>query len=82
MRRIEGCGRDDRNGDQAALRRLLQGRTAIIIAHRSTVRADDCLFLMRDHGIAERGTHDELMALDGVYGDLYQRQTGPDQPAG
>lgn len=60
---------------QAALHRLLQGRTAIIIAHRlSTVRAADRLFVLKDHGIVERGTHDELMALDGVYADLYRRQ--------
>ena len=68
---------------QAALRRLLQGRTAIIIAHRlSTVRAADCLFVIKDHGIAERGTHDELTAADGVYADLYQRQDGSELPAG
>ena len=68
---------------QAALRRLLQGRTAIIIAHRlSTVRAADCLFVIKNHGIAERGTHDELMAADGVYADLYRRQARSEQPAG
>ena len=60
---------------QTALHRLLQGRTAIIIAHRlSTVRAADRLFVLKDYGIVERGTHDELMALDGVYADLYRRQ--------
>lgn len=60
---------------QAALRRLLLGRTAIVIAHRlSTVRAADCLFVLKDHGIVERGTHDELMAVGGVYADLYRRQ--------
>lgn len=60
---------------QAALHRLLLGRTAIIIAHRlSTVRAADCLFVLKDHGIIERGTHDELMAVGGVYADLYRRQ--------
>lgn len=60
---------------QAALHRLLLGRTAIVIAHRlSTVRAADCLFVLKDHGIVERGTHDELMAVGGVYADLYRRQ--------
>jgi ABC-type multidrug transport system fused ATPase/permease subunit len=65
---------------QAALRRLLQGRTAIIIAHRlSTVRAADCLFVIKDQGIVERGAHDELMALDGVYADLHRRQMGREE---
>ncbi len=65
---------------QGGLRRLLQGRTAIIIAHRlSTVRAADCLFLIKDQGIVERGAHDELLALDGVYADLYRRQMGREE---
>lgn len=67
---------------QAALRRLLQGRTAIVIAHRlSTVRAADCLFVIKDHRIVERGAHHELLALGGVYADLYRRQTGRDRDA-
>ena len=65
---------------QGGLRRLLQGRTAIIIAHRlSTVRAADCLFVIKDQGIVERGAHDELMSLDGVYADLYGRQMGREE---
>jgi ATP-binding cassette subfamily B protein len=65
---------------QGGLRRLLQGRTAIIIAHRlSTVRAADCLFVIKDQGIVERGAHDELMALDGVYADLHRRQMGREE---
>ncbi len=60
---------------QDALHTLLEDRTAIIIAHRlSTVRNADCLFLMKNGNITETGTHDELLASDGVYADLYRRQ--------
>jgi ATP-binding cassette subfamily B protein len=56
---------------QEALDRLLLGRTSFVIAHRlSTVRHAD-LILVLDHGeIVERGTHDQLLAIDGVYAKL------------
>ena len=62
---------------QAALERLLAGRTSIVIAHRlSTItRADQVLLL--EHGrVVERGVHRELVARGGKYAELYQRFTG------
>jgi ATP-binding cassette subfamily B protein len=53
---------------QSALRVLLQGRTAFVIAHRlSTVRDADVILVMRDGQIAEQGNHDVLMAMHGLY---------------
>jgi ABC-type multidrug transport system fused ATPase/permease subunit len=60
---------------QTALARLLQGRTSFVIAHRlSTIRNADQILVV-DHGeIVERGTHEELLAIDGRYRDLYLMQ--------
>jgi len=60
---------------QEALARLLEGRTAIVIAHRlSTITHADLICVLENGRIVERGTHAELLALGGLYRDLYGRQ--------
>jgi len=60
---------------QSALDHLLTGRTSFIIAHRlSTVRNADKIYVMDEGKIVETGTHKELVGMDGLYADLYQRQ--------
>ncbi len=60
---------------QGALERLMPGRTTFAIAHRlSTVRAADLIVVMRHGRIVERGTHEELLALNGEYRRLYDLQ--------
>jgi ATP-binding cassette subfamily B protein len=61
---------------QQALATALKGRTSIVIAHRlSTVRAADQILVIDDGLIKERGRHDELLAKNGIYFDLHQRQS-------
>ena len=60
---------------QRALHTALQGRTSIVIAHRlSTVRDADQLIVVADGHVVERGGHEELLAANGVYADLYRTQ--------
>lgn len=54
-----------------ALDRLMEGKTSIVIAHRlSTIRNADVIFVIKDGGIAESGTHDELLKTGGLYSEL------------
>ena len=61
---------------QEALATALKDRTSIVIAHRlSTVRLADQILVLDQGLIKERGRHEELLALGGIYADLYQRQS-------
>lgn len=60
---------------QAAIDKVIRGRTSIVIAHRlSTVRGADIILVVNDGKIVERGKHEELMAARGAYYRLYTRQ--------
>jgi ATP-binding cassette subfamily B multidrug efflux pump len=60
---------------QAAIKRLLRGRTSIVIAHRlSTIQSADKIIVLHKGEIREVGTHQELLALGGIYYKLYQLQ--------
>ncbi|MFF5336484.1 ABC transporter ATP-binding protein [Streptomyces sp. NPDC013181] len=67
---------------QEALAEALEGRTAVVIAHRlSTVRAADLILVVEEGRVVERGTHDELLAAGGRYEELYRTQfASPDAP--
>ncbi len=57
------------------LRRLLKGRTTFVIAHHlATIRNADCILVLDQGRNVERGTHDELLALNGLYADLVRIQ--------
>ena len=60
---------------QKAMDNLMEGRTSFIIAHRlSTIRNADLILVMKDGDIVEQGTHEELLARNGFYADLYNSQ--------
>lgn len=60
---------------QASIERLAKDRTTVIIAHRlSTIKNADEIIVLSDEGIVERGNHDELIKVNGVYSELYHAQ--------
>ncbi|WP_406458228.1 ABC transporter ATP-binding protein/permease [Streptomyces sp. NBC_00876] len=66
---------------QEALAEALEGRTAVVIAHRlSTVRAADLILVVEDGRVVERGTHTELLATGGRYEELYRTQFESSDP--
>lgn len=63
------------NSIQDALEAMMKGRTSIVIAHRlSTILKADCILVVKDGVIAEQGTHEELLQLNGTYRMLYETQ--------
>ena len=60
---------------QKAMDNLMRGRTSFIIAHRlSTIRDADLILVMKDGDIVEQGNHEQLLAKNGFYADLYNSQ--------
>jgi ATP-binding cassette subfamily B protein len=60
---------------QEAMKTVMQGRTSLVIAHRlSTILAADKILVMNRGEVVEQGTHEELLALDGLYAELYKTQ--------
>jgi ATP-binding cassette subfamily B protein len=60
-----------------ALERLMTGRTTFLIAHRlSTIRQADLILVLDQGKLVEKGTHEQLLVLDGLYGQLYDAQAG------
>lgn len=67
---------------QEALKRVMAGRTSIVIAHRlSTILAADQILVLDRGVIRERGTHNELLALGGLYANLYETQFNREREA-
>jgi len=66
-----------------SLSKIMKGRTSIIISHRvSSAKLVDKIIVLRDGLIAEEGTHETLLALGGVYSQLYEKQMQTDEVAG
>ena len=60
---------------QKAFDTIMNGRTSLVVAHRlSTIQGADCILVLKDGSIFERGTHDELLAQGGFYAKLYESQ--------
>jgi ATP-binding cassette, subfamily B, bacterial len=65
-----------------ALDRLMQNRTVVVIAHRlSTIQRADIIFVVKDGAVVERGKHEQLMKLGGVYAELHNLQFKDEEPA-
>src|SRR6185295_10090649 len=66
-----------------ALDRLMKGKTCVVIAHHlATIQSADMIFVVKDHHMNERGTHEELLTAGGFYAELYAIQFGEPPAAG
>ena len=60
---------------QEAFQKMMEGRMSFIVAHRlSTIKEADIILVMKDGNIVEQGNHEELLARNGFYAELYQSQ--------
>ncbi|HBM98537.1 MAG TPA: sugar ABC transporter ATP-binding protein, partial [Ruminococcus sp.] len=60
---------------QKAFAKMMKGRTSFVVAHRlSTIKESDIILVMKDGNIIEQGSHDELIAKNGFYTNLYNSQ--------
>ena len=60
---------------QQAIERVLRNRTSIVVAHRlSTIQKADIIFVIKEGEVVERGKHEELMRLNGLYAELHNLQ--------
>jgi ATP-binding cassette subfamily B multidrug efflux pump len=67
---------------QRSLHKIMQGRTSLVIAHRlSTIRESDAILVLHKGRLVEQGTHEELLALGGLYAALHSLQFSADAPA-
>ena len=72
---------DSERAVQQAIEVLMKGRTTLVVAHRlSTIRNADRIYVLKDGRVAEEGSHDKLLALDGEFARLYHMQLAPQEP--
>ena len=65
---------------RSAMVAVMEGRTTFVIAHRlSTVHRADSIIVMKDGQIAEQGTHQELLGINGLYREIYDLQLRPQE---
>jgi len=72
---------DSERAVQQAIEVLMKGRTTLVVAHRlSTIRNADRIYVLKEGRVAEEGSHDKLLALDGEFARLYHMQLAPQEP--
>ena len=65
----------EKSPEKPKKKKLSEGRTTIVVAHRlSTIKNADEIIVINQDGVAERGTHEQLLNLGGIYAELYKYQ--------